>query len=44
MLIETRDKCISGHFLSVPVCNAQWTALEEHEAIGLDVPVSEGLI
>jgi hypothetical protein len=42
MLTETRDKYISGHWLSegIPVCNARWTALEEHEAIGLDVLVS----
>jgi hypothetical protein len=40
MLIETRDKYMSGHLLSIPVCNAQWTALEEHEAIGSDVLVS----
>jgi hypothetical protein len=44
MLVETRDEYIFGHWLSVPVCNTRWTALEEHEAIGLDVLVSEGLI
>jgi hypothetical protein len=40
MLVETRDKHMFGHWSSVLVCNTQWTALEEHEAIGLDVLVS----